>query len=76
MASPGSRRKDETMDRKTYDRICWAADEGREKFIQNTITKESGRVIECTGNSFDVESRGERKYWPMEDCEPEERHRA
>lgn len=64
------------MDKKTVDSICWSTNEKEGKFVHNTITSETGKVIECTGNHFDVETRSGRKYWPIEDCEPAEEYQT
>lgn len=57
------------MKKKDFDRICWAVEENGEKFVRHSVTHETGKVIACTGESFDVESGGLRKYWPREECE-------
>ncbi len=56
------------MERKRFEGICEIASHGTIKWVDNTKTGKSGRVISCSSDKLQVESGGHRERWDAELC--------
>ncbi len=57
------------MVREELEKCCLAVEEGTEILVENTIRRQNGRVIYCSGEVLGVEVQGHRETWPAEVCE-------
>ncbi|HKL48103.1 MAG TPA: hypothetical protein VJ882_00485 [Desulfuromonadales bacterium] len=62
------------MDSKEFEKICQSSRSGIQKFVENIETRQTGRVISCVEDKFNVESEGHRYTWPREQCREQSYH--
>ncbi|BCR06104.1 hypothetical protein DESUT3_31730 [Desulfuromonas versatilis] len=56
------------MERNRYEGICEVASHGEIKWVDNTKTGKSGRVVSCSGEKLQVETEGHRERWDSDQC--------
>ena len=57
------------MKREEFTKCCQAAEEGNEIYLENLGSHESGRLIYCSGDRFQVRVGEQRKEWSPAMCE-------
>ncbi len=56
------------MERNRFEGICEVASRGKIKWVDNTKTSQSGRVVSCTSESLEVEFQGHHETWDPGVC--------
>jgi len=57
------------MDRPKFTKICRAAMTGDDKYLKNTASNRSARLISCLGDKAEVEICGRHETWARSDCQ-------
>lgn len=58
------------MRKERFQFVCNEAEEGRDSFVNNPMSKEEGRVISCSTDHIVVETPGgNKRCWSFDECE-------
>jgi hypothetical protein len=57
------------MEPKEIEKCCQAIEEGELIFVENVSSHQSGRLLYCDADGFQVEVEGKRQTWPAASCE-------
>lgn len=57
------------MEPKDFEKCCQAIEEGELIFVENVTSHQSGRLLYCNTEEFQVEVNGKREIWPATACE-------